>query len=194
MRIGIDIDGCIVDLAKFVIDYGTKFCYENNIHYNLKEDEYDEAKALGISAENVIKFWNMYLPYYATKYQARSFAADVILKLKEKNEIYIVTARNEYGLPDELYGHMHEIVINWLKENNITYDKIVFTEGSKLPYCLANNIDLMIEDSPRNIQEISTKIPVLCFDNTYNKSVKGENITRVYSWYDILNHIENKKQ
>lgn len=190
MRIGIDLDGVITDIARFVADYGTKFCYENNIEFKLNAGEYDEAKALGISYEDAEKFWNEYLPYYAMKYNAREFAREVIAKLKETNEIYIITARNEDGLPPESYGHMQEMVVNWLKHQNIAYDKIIFTKGSKLPYCLENNIDVMIEDSPRNILDISSKVPVLCFDNQYNEKMDGENITRVYSWYDILKKLE----
>lgn len=190
MRIGIDLDGVITDIARFVADYGTKFCYENNIEFKLNAGEYDEAKALGISYEDAEKFWNKYLPYYAMKYNAREFAREVIAKLKETNEIYIITARNEDGLPPESYGHMQEMVVNWLKHQNIAYDKIIFTKGSKLPYCLENNIDVMIEDSPRNILDISSKVPVLCFDNQYNEKMDGENITRVYSWYDILKKLE----
>ena len=190
MRIGIDLDGVITDIARFVADYGTKFCYENNIEFKLNAGEYDEAKALGISYEDAEKFWNEYLPYYAMKYNAREFAREVIAKLKETNEIYIITARNEDGLPPESYGHMQEMVVNWLKHQNIAYDKIIFTKGSKLPYCLENNIDVMIEDSPRNILDISSKVPVLCFNNQYNEKIDGENITRVYSWYDILKKLE----
>ena len=190
MRIGIDLDGVITDIARFVADYGTKFCYENNIEFKLNAGEYDEAKALGISYEDAEKFWNEYLLYYAMKYNAREFAREVIAKLKETNEIYIITARNEDGLPPESYGHMQEMVVNWLKHQNIAYDKIIFTKGSKLPYCLENNIDVMIEDSPRNILDISSKVPVLCFDNPYNENINGENITRVYSWYNILKKLE----
>ena len=87
---------------------------------------------------------------------------------------------------------MKDMVNKWLLDNNIKYDKIVYTKGSKLPYCIQNNIDIMIEDAPMNIKEISTKIPVLCFDNPYNKEIEGENITRVYSWYDVLSVIESK--
>ena len=42
MRIGIDIDGVLTDLARFVSDYGIKFCYENNIEYKIKDDSYYE--------------------------------------------------------------------------------------------------------------------------------------------------------
>ena len=84
---------------------------------------------------------------------------------------------------------MQELVKAWLKKYNINYDRLIFTQGSKLPYCLENNIEVMIEDSPRNILDISQKIPVLCFDNPYNKNMEGKNIKRVYSWYDVLSNI-----
>ena len=190
MRIGIDLDGVITDIARFVIDYGTKFCQENNLEYKLNLGEYDEAKALGISYEDAEKFWNKYLPYYATKYNTREFVQEVITKLKATNEIYIITARNEEGFTKEHYGHMQETVKKWLKDNKTIYDKIIFTKESKLPYCIENQIDVMIEDSPNNILDISRKIPVLCFDNPYNENINGENITRVYSWYDILKNLE----
>ena len=31
MNIGIDIDGVLLDLERFAIDYGTKFCIEENL-------------------------------------------------------------------------------------------------------------------------------------------------------------------
>ena len=43
--------------------------------------------------------------------------------------------------------------------------------------------------------KISEIIPVLCFDAPYNLDANNENITRVYSWYQIYNYflnIENK--
>ena len=191
MRIGIDIDGVLTDIEKFIYEYGIKFCTENNLAYNLNVKEYDEDKMLGISNENADKFWNKYLKYYATEYRTRDFAAEVISKLKEEgHEIYIVTARNEDGLLGEDHGKMKEFVSKWLERNNIKYDKIVYTEGSKLPYCVGNYIEMMIEDAPKNVIEISSKIPVLCFNNNYNAKVEGSNITRVYSWYDVYNKIK----
>lgn len=193
MKIGIDIDGVLTDIARFTVDYGTKFRYENKIRTETKEDEYDERKALGLTDEQAEKFWNTYLELYATKYPARDFVSEAIKKLKQNNEIYIITARNEYGLPPETYGTMQSMVKKWLIDNQIEYDKLIFTVGSKLPYCIENEIDVMIEDSPTNVLDISTKIPVLCFDNPYNQNIEGEHITRVYSWYDILVKIEENQ-
>lgn len=193
MKIGIDIDGVLVDIVRYIVDYGMKFCYENNLPYKIKDDEYDETKALGITEEQTEKFWNQYLGFYATKYQARDFASEVIKILKQENKIYIITARNEEGLPPETYGTMQKMVKQWLIDNQIEYDKLIFTEGSKLPYCLENKIDVMVEDSPRNVKDIASQVPVLCFDNPYNRKIEGKNITRVYSWYDVLEKIKTKE-
>lgn len=191
MRIGIDIDGVITDIETFVKDYGAKFCVDEGIEINISYGNYDEAKSLNLTQEQTDKFWNTYMKYYSTKYNPREFASDVIKKLKsEGNEIYIITARNEYGLVGEDYGRMRDFVNDWLKENGIEYDRIIYTENSKLPYCVGNYIDIMIEDSPRNIEEVSTKIPVLCMNCGYNRDVEGENITRVYSWYDVYQKIK----
>ena len=192
MRIGIDIDGVLTDIEKFLADYGSKYCVENNLPVNIKEIEYDEFKTFNWTEEQGIKFWNEYIIYYATKYPARAFTSEVIKKLKEEgHEIYITTARNDYGVPKEYIGKMRgEIVAKWLEENEIPYDKIIYTEGSKLPYIVGNYIELMIEDSPENIKEISSKVPTFCYNCLYNKDVEGENITRVYSWYDIYDKIK----
>lgn len=191
MRIGIDIDGVIIDLARFMLDYSNKFYYDNGIAAQMNEEEYDDVKALGLTQEQTERFWNTYLEFYATRYPARDFACEVIHKLKQNHEIYIITARNEYGLPKEIRGTMQSMVKKWLSDNSIEYDKLIFTEESKLPYCLENEIDVMIEDSPYNIKDIATEVSVFCFDNPYNRKIEGKNITRVYSWYDILSKIED---
>ena len=193
MRIGIDIDGVLIDAERFVADYGIKFCHENNIDYHITLGEYDEAKSLGITEKQIEAFWNQYLTPYATSYHLRDFACEVIKMLKKENEIYIITARNEEGLPPETYGTMQSMVKKWLEDNQLEYDKLIFTKGSKLSYCRENKVDVMIEDSPYNVVDIAKEIPVLCFDNSYNRNCKGDNITRVYSWYDVFNKIENIK-
>lgn len=186
MRIGIDIDGVLTNIMESIINYGTKFCYENKIDYSINLNEYDETNILGISEENTEKFWNKYLAKYAQECPTRDFAPEVISKLKENNEIYIITARNEEGLPKEYYGTMQKMVKEWLNKNNIEYDKIIFSK-EKADICISNNIDIMIEDSPKNILSISKETKTICFDAPYNRNIKGENIIRAYSWYDILN-------
>ena len=88
---------------------------------------------------------------------------------------------------------MRKIVIDWLEQENIVYDKIVFTPEDKLQICLENNIDVMIEDKVENIEKVSTRLPVICFHAGYNKHCKNDNIYRAYTWYDIYNLINGGK-
>lgn len=191
MRIGIDIDGVLMDSERSTLDYGSKFCYEHNLPQNIKIGEYDAEGTFGWTTKQAEKFWNESIIEYFTKYPPRAFAPEVIHQLKlEGNEIYIITARNEWGVPKEHVSKVQEYTKEWLKENHINYDAIIFTKGSKLPYCKENEIDIMIEDSPTNILEIAKEIPVICFHNTYNVQVEGENITRAYAWYHVYDKIK----
>lgn len=190
MKIGIDIDGVLTNYYEAVVDNATKYFYENKIDYEINQTKYYEDEMFNVSDENIEKFWNQYLAEYAQNFPVRKFAAEVISKLKKENEIYIITARNEEGLPKELYGTMQDMVKKWLKDNSIEYDKLIFSTGSKLDICKQENVNIMIEDKASTIQEVAKCIPVLCFDTPYNKEAEGKNITRVYSWYDILKNIE----
>lgn len=154
-----------------------------------------KQKCFGISEEEIEKFWNEYLVKYVTTYRPREFAKKVIDILKEENEIYIITSRNEYGLPLEYKDNMQDFTKTWLYENDIYYDKLIFSPEDKVDICKKNNIDIMIEDRPINIERLSKAgVLVICYDNPYNKNCDGENIVRGYSWYDILNKIKTHEK
>lgn len=195
MNIGIDIDGVLIDLERTTIDCGTKMCVEKNIPIKIDLSKYWETEKFNWTQEQDNEFWNEYLFTYVVESQTRAFAPQIINKLQqEENKIYIITARNEEGLPPKYYGQMQELTKKWLEKNNIKYDKIIFTtDKEKLEKCIENNIDIMIEDSPKNIQSISAKVKVIKFDCQYNKNISGNNIITAYSWYhifDIINKIE----
>ncbi len=186
MKIGIDIDGVLTDISKFYLDYGAKFAFENNIDKTINPNGYEIEDILDLEEGTHKEFWTKYDDYYTKKIYTREFASEIIGKLKKDgNEIHIITARNPK------YENGENWTIDWLRENNIYYDKLVFT-GEKTGYCKNNSIDLMIEDNSDTILKISKLIPVICFDNRYNQNCKGINIIRCYSWYDIYNTILNK--
>ena len=90
---------------------------------------------------------------------------------------------------------MNFYVEEWLNKNNIPYDEIIAGPGSKKEKCIQNKLNIMIEDKASNVIKISDVIPVLCFDAPYNADVSKENVTRVYSWYQIYDYflnLENK--
>ena len=194
MRIGIDIDGVLTDIEQFVIDYISKYCVENKIKYNIGDYDYNYSKTFNITDEQEENFWNEYLEYYAVNEKARPFASEFIEKLKnDGNEIYIITARWLTNRGDELGDNMRALVKKWLSENRIEYDKLIFSKAEnerKSQEIIENKIDLMIEDNPNNIKELSQIVPVICYVTEYNKNCVEDKITKCYSWYDIYRSIK----
>lgn len=191
MRIGIDIDGVLTDFEKWQLEVGSKFFvkYNKNI---VNPDGYDSDTVFNVTKEMDSEFWHDYLYDYAKNEPARKFAGEVIDKLKNKGyKIYIITARYLTDRNDDLGKEMRNIVIEWLKENSINYDKIIFSPEDKFEICKENNISIMIEDEVENINNISKIIPVVCFNASYNKVCNGKNIFRAYTWYDVYYQIIN---
>ena len=194
MRIGIDIDGVLTDIEKFQLEYGSKYFYKRNktiVNYK----GYETTDVFGVSLTEDDEFWNNAIKEYI-KEPARNYASEVIQKLKDDgNEIYIITARSSNLTYIDTIDteQMRNIVREWLKKYNIYYDELIFSKEDKLEICLENKIDVMIEDKPKNIMEISTKIPVICYHANYNDTCINDNIYRCYTWYDIYNRINNLK-
>ena len=197
MRIGIDIDGVLTNIEQYLIDYLSKYCIEKNIKFNIGISNYKVSKSFNITNEQEDDFWNEYLENYAINEKARPFAAEVIKKLKEDgNEIYIITARWLTNRDDDIGNNMREIVKNWIIENKIVYDKLIFSKAEKedkLQEIIENKIDVMIEDNPNNINQLSSVVPIICYNAGYNRECIGDKITRCYSWYDIYRTIQNIK-
>ena len=189
MRIGIDIDGVLTDVERWQLDYGSKFYYERYQKEIVNFEGYDTNQIFNVDDKLDEEFWREYFKEYSLNVEARKFANEVIDKLKQEgHQIYIITARGSFLSHSADVMSIEEnqqIVLNWLKNNHINYDKIIFSPEDKLDICKENNIDLMIEDKVDNINKISKIIPVICFHAGYNKDCKNSNIIRCYSWYDI---------
>ena len=193
MRIGIDIDGVLTDVERWQLDYGSKFYYERYQKEIVNFEGYDTNQIFNVDDKLDEEFWREYFKEYSLNVEARKFANEVIDKLKQEgHQIYIITARGSFLSHSADVMSIEEnqqIVLNWLKNNHINYDKIIFSPEDKLDICKENNIDLMIEDKVDNINKISKIIPVICFHAGYNKDCENPNIIRCYSWYDIYSKI-----
>ena len=190
MKIGIDIDGVLNSQYNFCIDYGTKFCNEIGKYKLENVHAIDTTDMFLWSDEVAHKFWNKYRKDLVITLPTKKYASEVIEKLSnDGNKIYIITARFLTDKDTPEGERMRNIVKNWLKQNNIHYDKIIFAPEDKLEICKENKIDIMIEDKVENINNISKEIPVVCFNASYNKSCTSDNIYRAYSWYDVYYNI-----
>ena len=198
MRIGIDIDGVLTDIEQWQLDYGSKFYFEKYNKQILDNEGYETTDIFKVDSKLDDEFWTEYFKDYSINVDVRKLASEVIKKLKQDgNEIYIITARGSFlshSANVMTFEENKNIVLEWLRKNEIEYDKIIFSPEDKLSICIENNIDVMIEDKVDNINKISSKIPVICFHAGYNKNCIGDNIIRCYSWYDIYSKINKMVQ
>lgn len=189
MRIGIDIDGVLTNDDDFILEYATKFCYENNLEF-YKDPYLWETRKFNWTEDILQKYRDKYFWEYVNNEPPRKFASEVIRKLKDdENEIYIITSRHLSTRDSEDGNRMREAILQWLKKYEIPYDNIYFSKDKTVE--IKNlQLDLMIEDSPKTIPEYGKYVHVLCFDTRYNRNLECDNMTRVFSWYDIYTKIK----
>lgn len=192
LNIGIDIDGVINDLERFHIDYGTRFCYENNLPCYPNYFEYKLKKLYNWNEKFYEKFCQEYSHILFLENQYfRFMAADIIKILSADYQIFIITAR-----PDYLVNYLQlqggsttfSFTKKWLQEQKIFFDQLILSSPDKRDVIKLYNIDIMIEDNPEFLELVRNdhRFSVLCYHANYNKHIEGENITRVHSWHDIL--------
>ena len=164
MRIGVDMDGVLNDIGAWHYSCGFKFCVENKIDRGFNPYKYMIEEQFGITDEENYKFWKEYIFDLMISIPTRPYAANVLTLLQEMgHEIVILTARDNRYLTNQYENTMNFYVEEWLTKNGIPYNQIIAGTGKK-----------------------SEK--VLCFDAPYNLDVKGDNIVRVYSWYQIYKY------
>lgn len=189
MRIGVDIDGVLNDIGEWHYSCGFKFCIENHIDRGFNPYKYMMEEQFGLTDEENYKFWKEYIFDLMVSIPTRPYAGKVLNLLKDMgHEIVILTARDNRYLTNQYANTMNFYVEEWLNKNSIPYDEIIAGPGSKKDKCIKNKLDIMIEDKASNVEKISEIIPVLCFDAPYNLDVKKDNVTRVYSWYQIYKY------
>lgn len=197
MRIGVDIDGVLNNYGEWHYSYGFKFCTDNGIDRGFDPYKYMIEEKFNLTVEENYRFWKEYIFDLMVSIPTRPYAGKVLQMLKGMgHEIVILTARDNRFLTNQYANTMNFYVEEWLNKNGIPYDEIIAGAGNKLDKCIKNKLDVMIEDKASNVIKISDVIPVLCFDAPYNLDVNKENVTRVYSWYQIYKYfldLENNK-
>lgn len=214
MNIGVDIDGVLTNIAEFTLKQGTKYCEENHTGKLINPNSYDSEKVFGWDAKTDLDFWTKNIFLYAETNPPIPKAAETIQRLKQEGHmIYIITARwlANTGLfesakldrPQENTENaekMRTTVKKWLANNNICYDQIIFSGEDKSSHIVSKQIEVMIEDSPSNLQSLSKLTKMICYDWPYNQEINHPDIFRCHNWDEIYQTIqklvkgeENKK-
>ena len=186
MRIGIDIDNCISNFDDVLLEEYIK--HDKELRNTGIVDENPIYISIGMfdwSKEENDEFYYNNIQRIAMSLKPLNNAKEVIDKLKaDGNEIYIITSRDngEYINPEKMTRE-------WLEKYEIYFDKLILTgRHEKGPVCKENNIDIMIEDSIKNCEDIENN-GVKCYimDTRYNKH--ETRFERVKRWNEIYSKI-----
>lgn len=175
--LGVDIDGCLNNFQKTI-----RTLIHRDFGIDIDDDDYCVTDCLNLSKQDLERFWEHYSPIILDNTDAEENAAQILMLLKEKYNINIITARG-YDVAD--------LTQTWIDNHCLYYDNLLFNTGNKFDACNWIGAKTMIEDSPYNAYALMKHgVHVLLFDRPYNRDIKnGELLTRVYSWdniYDIL--------
>lgn len=186
MNIGIDIDDTISETYEMLFGYAQKYTIEDL-------GKSGEIQRIETPTHHVIevmhkwdkgefdKFFEKYYAEFLEKVNIKPFAKDVIQKLSENNKIILITARWELK-----NTNVTEITKEWLKRNEVPYDKIITDAQDKASIAKENSIDLFIDDSFENCKKVSDNgIKSFVMETRTNTKYNDERITRVYSWPHI---------
>lgn len=184
--IGIDIDDTLTNLFDVFVSYGFFYAYENNIEIQeLFINGFEAIDTFNFTPEQDKSFQDTYLYNILNQVKPRPLASDVINKLKDKFDIYIITSRN-----DNLMKDCKLSTEKWLNNNNIFYDHLIYNCENKAEFCKNNNIKYFIDDNHKHCVNVSREgVKSFIFDNNFNKDYYNNDIIRVYSWGQILYEI-----
>ena len=193
MKIGIDIDGVILDYERVLRTYGDLYDF-----IELKKDgivnrnEHYLRNRYNWTEEERMNFINKYFLELSKQTSLIPGAKDVIHMLqKEGHELIVISARG--GTVKE----MKDVAMKKLQEEGISFDKYYWKQDDKLETAKNENIDIMIDDSYDVCKKLSeNQIKMIYFRDKDMKEIKeNEYVKEVSNWgeiYRYIKSIENK--
>ena len=188
MKIGIDLDGVVIDAETTFRTYEEIFDLDilkgNNL-INRKEPKFQTR--YNWNEEQEKEFIEKYFLKVSKESNLMSGFVGVYNLLKNQgHEFIVITARG--GFVKEL----KDDAIRLLKKNNIKFDKYYWKINNKLEICKKENVDIMIDDDWRIIKNLSdNSIRTLYFrDTNLKKLEENEYIKEVNNWGDIYRYIK----
>lgn len=192
MKIGIDLDGVVIDSETTFRTYEEIFDInelEGNHLINKMEPKF---QARYNWTENQQK---QFIEKYFLKISQESnlmsgFIGAYNLLKKQGHEFIVITARGGY------IKEMKDDAIRLLKENNIEFDKYYWHIEDKLKICKQEKVDIMIDDDWRIIKGlVDNKVKTLYFRDTgLMKLPENEYIKEVNNWGDVYRYLAKNKE
>ena len=190
MKIGIDLDGVVIDSETSFRTYEEIFDIDILNGNNLINREEPKFQArYNWTKEQEKEFIEKYFLKISKESNLMSgFMAIYELLKQQGNEFVVITARGGF------IKEMKDDAIRLLNENNIKFDKYYWHIDDKLEICQKENVDIMIDDDWKIIKKLAeNKIKTLYFrDTNLMKLEENEYIKEVNNWGDIYRYIRSK--
>ena len=190
MKYGFDLDDTLADTASVINKYAIKFNKEylngngDLQDINNSKSYYYFAEGLNWNKDNIAKFFEIYYLDILKEVQIKPFVKETINKLKkEKNEVYIITARRKRE------GEIVEKITNeWLKDNGILYDELFINIKEKSKIVNQLKIDIFIDDSYENCIDVKTNTDakVYMLSTKYNTGILDKQLERINNIDELI--------
>lgn len=182
MRIGIDIDDTICNTYDKIVPF---FCEHHNLDFNKIKKEKTPYETLQVKVPNYFAFAKKNYEGLLQNVEIKENVITVLNSLKrDGHELYLITARNNLEFEEP-----YDFTYNFLKMNNIPFDKLIVNAIDKGKAAIDNKIDLFIDDSIKHCKEVKAKgIKTIMFDAVYN--VDNNEFIKVYNWNELKNIIK----
>jgi len=188
MKIGIDLDGVVIDSENTFRVYEEIFAIEDlkqNKLINREEPKYQSRYNWSKEEQNL--FNQKYLLKAAKESNLKPGFLAIYKKIKELgHELIVITARGVF------IEEMKDDAIELLEKNNVFFDKYYWNIANKLEICQKENIDVMIDDDYKIIEELSkNNIMTLYFrDTNLKKLSESQYIYEVNNWGDVYRYFK----
>ena len=192
MKIGIDLDGVVIDSEATFKTYEEIFDIDTVKGNNLINREEPKFQArYNWTEEQKQEFIEKYFLTVSKESNLMSgFIGVYNLLKKQGHEFVVITARGGF------VKEMKDDAIRLLEENNIIFDKYYWKIDDKLEVCKNENVDIMIDDDWRIIKKLAdNNIKTLYFrDTNLVKLEENKYIKEVNNLGDIYRFIRNEEK
>ncbi len=191
MKIGIDLDGVVIDsettFRTYEEIYDIDILKGNNL-VNREEPKFQER--YNWNEEQEKDFIQKYFLTVSKESGLMSgFLAVYNILKKQGHEFVVITARGGF------VPKMKDDALDLFKKNGIEFDKYYWACKNKLEVCQKEVVDIMIDDDWKIIKELSeNNIKTLYFrDTNMVKLNESDYIKEVNNWGDIYRYFSNEK-
>ena len=192
MKIGIDLDGVVIDSETTFRTYEEIFDIDilkgNNL-INKKEPKFQAR--YNWTNEQEKEFIEKYFLIVSKESNLMSGFIGIYNLLKEQgHEFVVITARGGF------VKEMKDDAIRLLEENNIKFDKYYWNVEDKLEICKNEKVDIMIDDDWKIIKRLAdNEVKTLYFrDTNLMKLEENKYIKEVNNWGEIYRYIKEMKK